>query len=257
MESCQNLPWHYLSVWLLVTTPVAYSVLFVGVAVGVLWAFFRQQWAFLASRTGRLDLLFGAWCVGPLVLIVLIHSVVYDGWRHVYFVYPAFLLLAVRGLRAAVQAWQAAPAASNRRRLGTVTGILLVLGVGHTAYRQAADHPHQYAYFSCLPGPQAGQLFERDYWGISARQGLDWVLAQDRSAAVAFSDTLYYKDFLGNNAQLLSAPDRARVRLVPHHRAQYVFGMYRWHPTPYEASYGTPVHEIKVAGLPILTVFRR
>ncbi|MFC7667507.1 hypothetical protein ACFQT0_08995 [Hymenobacter humi] len=206
---------------------------------------------------GRRDLLFGAWWVGPLVLIVVIQSVVYDGWRHVYFIYPAFVLLAVRGLRAGVRGWQAAPRGSAGRRWGLVAGVLLAVGVAHTAARQVADHPHQHSYFGFLPGPVAGQLFERDYWGISALQGLTWVLAHDQRATVAISDTLYSKDFLGNNAQLLPPADRARLRLVPHHQAEYFIGMYRWHPAPYEASYGTAIHEIRVAGLPILTVFRR
>ncbi|MBF9238645.1 hypothetical protein I2I05_14670 [Hymenobacter sp. BT683] len=257
MESCQRLPWHYLSVWLLVTTPVAYSLLFVGGAGVVLREFFRQPLAMLGRVAGRRDLLFGAWCVGPLVLIVVIQSVVYDGWRHVYFIYPAFVLLAVRGLQAGVAAYQAAGPGSAGRRLGLVAGVLLAAGVAHTAVRQVADHPHQYAYFSFLQGPLAGQLFERDYWGISTVQGLSWVLAHDQRAAVTFSDTLYCKDFIGNNTLLLPAADRARVRLVPHHRAQYFFGMYRWHPAPYEETYGTPIHNIKVNGLPVLTVFRR
>ncbi|HEX8327912.1 MAG TPA: hypothetical protein VF629_10250 [Hymenobacter sp.] len=256
-ESCQRLPWHYLSVWLLVTTPVVYSLLFFGGAGTVLRAFFRQPRAFLGRTVNRRDLLFGVWCVGPLVVIVLIGSVVYDGWRHVYFVYPAFVLVAVRGLWAGVRAWQAAAPASAPRRLGWAAAGLLALGVAHTAFRQVNDHPHQNAYFSFLPGPTAARLFERDYWGISARQGLAWVLAHDRRATVTLSDTLYYRYFLHNNSLLLSGADRNRLRLVPHHQARYFFGMYRWHPTPYEASYGTPVHEIKVAGLPILTVFRR
>ena len=257
MESCQRLPWHYLPVWLLVTTPVSYCVLFLGGATRVLYAFFRQPLAVLRRVTGRRDLLFGAWCMGPLVLIVVIQSVVYDGWRHVYFIYPAFVLLAVGGLQAGVGAWQTAAPASVGRRLGLVVGLALAMGVAHTAYRQVNDHPHQYAYFSFLPGPVAGQLFERDYWGISARQGLAWVLTHDRRRTISISDTLYYKNFLGNNALLLPAADRARLRLVPHSQAQYFIGMYRWHPAPYAASYGTPVHEIRVAGLPILTVFRR
>ncbi|OGX82926.1 hypothetical protein [Hymenobacter glacialis] len=257
MESCQRLPWHYLPVWLLVTTPVVYSLLFLGGAGAVLRGFFRGPLAFLQRTAGRHDLLFGAWCVGPLVLIVAIQSVVYDGWRHVYFIYPAFVLLAVRGLKAGVAAYRAARPGSAGRRVGQVAGVLLAAGVAHTAVRQVADHPHQYAYFSFLPGPVAGQLFERDYWGISARQGLTWVLAHDPRATVAISDTLYYRDFLGNNSQLLPAADRARIRLVPHYRAAYFIGMYRWHPADYDASYGTAVHEIRVAGLPILTVFRR
>ncbi|WP_035567967.1 hypothetical protein [Hymenobacter sp. IS2118] len=257
MESCQRLPWHYLAVWLLVTTPVVYSLLFLGGAGAVLRGFFRRPVAFLRRTAGRRDLLFGAWCVGPLVLIVAIQSVVYDGWRHVYFIYPAFVLLAVRGLWAGVQAYQAAAPGSARRRLGQLAGVLLAAGVAHTAVRQVADHPHQYAYFSFLPGPVAGQLFERDYWGISTVHGLAWVLANDKRMTITLSDTLYSKDFIGNNLLLLPAADQARVRLVPHHQAQYFLGMYRWHPAPYEATYDTPVHAVEVDGLPILTVFRR
>lgn len=257
MESCQHLPWHYLPVWILVTTPVAYTVLFLGGAAGALRQFFQRPQAVLRRMALRRDLLLGAWCLGPLVLIVAIHSVVYDGWRHVYFVYPAFVLLAVRGLRAGARAWQAAPAGSAGRRLGAGAGALLALGVAHTAARQAAGHPYQYAYFSFLPGPVAGQLFERDYWCVSIRDGLAWVMAHDRRAAVAVSYSDPLKEPLRNSALLLPVADQARLRLVPDAQARYFIGMYRWHPAPYDASCGTPIHEIRVAGLPILTVFRK
>jgi len=45
--------------------------------------------------------------------------------------------------------------------------------------------------------------------------------------------------------------------MVHHSQARYFFGFYRWHPAPYDASYGVPIHEIRAGGLPILTVFRR
>ena len=257
MESCQHLPWHYLSGWMLVTTPVAYSVLFFAGAGSVLRAFFRRPWEELRRVATRRDLLIGAWYVGPLVLIVLIRSVVYDGWRHVYFIYPAFVLLAVRGLWAGVRAWRAAPPASATRRVGWVAGLALALGVAHTAIRQVADHPYQYAYFSFLPGPAAARLFERDYWGVSSRDGLAWIMAHDHRAIVTVSDTFPQAYPVRNNALLLPLADQARLRFVSNAQAQYYIGMYRWHPAPYEAFYGTAVHEIRVAGLPILTVFRR
>ena len=257
MVSCQRLPWHYLSVWLLVTTPVVYTALFVAGAGGALRGLLMRPVAWLSQAANRRDLLFGVWLLGPLVLVVAIQSVLYDGWRHVYFIYPAFVLLAVRGLRAGVQAWQAAAPASAARRLGLVAGLLLALGVVHTVFRQVNDHPYQYVYFSFLPGSVAARLFERDYWGVSGRDGLAWVLAHDRRATIAISDTFPHKDLLGNNARLLSAADQGRLRFVPHKQADYFIGLYRWHPAPYEASFGTPVHEIRVAGLPILTVFRR
>jgi hypothetical protein len=228
--SCQRLPWHYLSVWLLVTTPVVYTALAVGGAWAVLRGLLARPTAWLRHTTNRQDLLFGAWLLGPLVVIVVIQSVVYDGWRHVYFIYPALVLLA---------------------------GGLLAVGVAHTVFRQVHDHPYQYGYFSFLPGPVAQRLFERDYWGVSGRDGLAWVLAHDPSPTVAISDTLPQKITLLNNSLLLPAAQRARLRFVPHAQARYFLGIYRWHPGPYEPQFGTPVHDIRVDGMTILTVFRR
>ena len=258
LQSCQSLPWHYLSTWIIITTPVAYSLLFFGGVLGVLRDLFRQPPQVLRCAATRRDLLFGAWCGGTLVLLVGINSVVYDGWRHVYFVYPAFLLLALRGLWAGVRAWQAAPRHSITRRVGWAAGLALGLSVAHTAERQVADHPHQYAYFSCVPASAAARLFERDYWGVSSRSGLEWLLAHDRSPLVTVSDTFPAVYPVRNNMLLLPIADQARLRLVSHAKARYFLGLYRWHPGPYDpAHYGKPVHEIRVGGLPILTVFQR
>lgn len=257
MVSSQQLPWHYLPGWLLATTPVVYSLLFVGGAGSVLSDISRQPLVALGRASVRRDLLWGAWCLGPLLLIILVKSVVYDGWRHVYFIYPAFVLLAVRGLWAGVRAWRAAPAASAGRQLGWAAAGALAIGVVHTAISQAAAHPYQYAYFSFLPGPTAAKLFERDYWGVSSRDGLAWIMAHDRRAIVTVSDTFPSSFPVRNSALLLPPADQARLRFVSHARAQYYVGLYRWHPLPYEASYGRVVHEIRVAGLPILTVLRR
>lgn len=83
------------------------------------------------------------------------------------------------------------------------------------------------------------------------------MLAHDAGVAVAISDTLTQRDVLHNNALLLPTAASARLRFVPHAQARYFLGIYRWHPWPYEARFGTPVHHITVDGMPILTIFRR
>ena len=82
-------------------------------------------------------------------------------------------------------------------------------------------------------------------------------MAHDRSALMTVSDTLLNARPVRNNAQLLPLADQARLRFVSDAKAQYYIGLYRWHPAPYEALYGTAVHEIRVAGMPILAVFHR
>ena len=82
-------------------------------------------------------------------------------------------------------------------------------------------------------------------------------MTHDHGTTVTISDTLPQKITLHNNSLLLPAAERARLRFVPHAQARYFLGIYRWHPGPYEPQFGTPVHNIRVDGMTILTVFRR
>ncbi|RSK46565.1 hypothetical protein [Hymenobacter perfusus] len=251
----QALPWHYVLVWMLVTTPLPYVALFLaGVAV-VVAAAARRPLAWLRTAAGRFDLLVLAWFFGPLLAIIVLKSVVYDGWRHLYFVYPALLLLAGRGAQAAWRGWQrdTTPAA---RLAGYAAAGLLTFGIGHTALRMVLDHPYQNVYFSFLPGPTAERLFERDYWGLSGREGLEWIMAHDSGATVPVA-TEPRTVLMLHNAQLLLPPaERARLRMVPPAQASYFLTTYRWHPGPYPDSLGREVYTRRVNGLKLLSVLR-
>jgi hypothetical protein len=255
--SVRNLPWHYAPVWLVITTPVAYTVLFLTGVGTLVVTIGRQHFAWLRTRTGRQDLLIAAWFFAPLLAVILLHSVLYDGWRHLYFVYPAFLLLALRGVRAARTAWQMLALAPARRWLSA--GLLLFLGAGmlQAAYRIIRDHPYQNVYFSFLPGPVAERLFERDYWGLSGRRGLEWILAHDSSAHVAVGTDARSALMLHNNHLLLPPAERARLVLTSGAQARYFLTTYRWHPGSYPARYGPEVYSIRVDGIKILSVFCR
>jgi 4-amino-4-deoxy-L-arabinose transferase-like glycosyltransferase len=251
--SVRELPWHYAPVWVFVTTPVAYSVLFL-VGLGAIGYAVRRPMQWLAAAPNRLDLLLLAWCLGPVLAIIALHSVLYDGWRHLYFIYPAFLLLAVRGLRALWQRWQQAPRPLGRA-LGWAGAGLLGLSLLHTAGRMVLDHPYQNVYFSVPPVAVTGPLFERDYWALSGREGLEWILAHDAAAQVAVSTDPRTRLLLHNAELLLPPTERARVQMVSPEHAQYFLTTYRWHPRPYLA-YGQPVYQRQVNGLTILSVFR-
>ncbi|GAB2794917.1 hypothetical protein HNQ93_002930 [Hymenobacter luteus] len=254
--SVQRLPWHYALVWLLITTPLPYSVLFATGVGAVIRQALRQPRAWLASATGRTDLLLLAWFFGPLAAIVLLHSVIYDGWRHLYFIYPAFLLLAARGLLVAGR-YVRNTSRLGVRRLGYVGAGLLLVGVGHTALRMILDHPYQNMYYSFLPGSMAGRLFERDYWGLSGREGVEWILRQDSGATVPVA-TEAVTSLMLHNAQLLLPPaERARLRMVPVAQARYFLTTYRWHPEAYSDSIGRLVYCRRVNGITILSVYRR
>jgi len=157
-----------------------------------------------------------AWFGGPLVGVISLHSVLYDGWRHLYFIYPAFVLVAGLGLQVVWQDWQRGRTrAASPTTLATGTLLLaLALGTAQVAWRMVAEHPFQYAYFSFLPGRVIEQNFERDYWGLSVKQGLEWVLAHDTRPAVPVSMDARTEMTLRINAKMLPPAARARLRLV-------------------------------------------
>jgi hypothetical protein len=248
----KDIPWHYALVWISITTPIAYQVAaLVGLGI-VIAGLLRQPWATLQTSAGRLDLLLIGWLVLPLGLVISLHSVLYDGWRHLYFIYPALLLLAVRG----------GVAVGQRRHQSAgwhwlVVGLALLASAEAvlTAIRMVWMHPHQQTYFSYLPRRQVERLFERDYWGLSFRQGLAYVVAHQPTGPVCIEVT--HTILLDNNKSWLSPTDQARLVVAPRSLGQYFITTYRTMPGSYPDSVGQEIFWVRADGVKILSVFQR
>ena len=253
-----RLPWHYLPVWIGITTPLPYLALGLLGAASGLRTLARRGAAALRRTGGWLDVLFVAWLLGPIALVIIGQTVVYDGWRHLYFVYPALLLLALRGARALGSAWQlAAPAA---RPLRWLAGLALA-GIGLETVRtvgfMAQAYPNQQVYFSFLPTATAERLFERDYWGPSYRYGLEWLLRHDPAPVLTVTGP--QPNVIYINWLILSPAQQQRIRIATDARtARYYLTAYRWHPQPYADSLGPEVLAYRPGGgVRALSIFRR
>lgn len=247
-----HLPWHYAPVWIVVTTPVAYTISFVVGLFSYGFQLLRNALATLRTLEGRLDLLFAGWFFVPLLMVILLHSVIYDGWRHLYFIYPAMILLATRGIYAV---WRASQRQLLLKRVALVLAMLVGAEVMYTVVRMVKAHPNQQVFFSFLSAPQAEQLFERDYWGVSYRKGLEWILAHDTSPLINVDSP--FPILLENNLGILKPADRARFKINPAAKEVYYLTSYRAHPEPYPASVGNEVHAVRTNGIKILSVFYR
>ena len=248
--TARQVPWHYLPVWLVLTTPVPYllaALVGLGSCAG--------QWLRRARPAANpLDGLFVGWLLGPLLLVIGLRSTVYDGWRHLYFIYPALLLVAALGIRRVVAA---ARAPRPARYLALTVLLLGAAETGRTALRMVRLHPYQQVYFSFLPAPVAERLFERDYWGSSYYQGLQWLL-QHRAQRGPIAVSGASRTPLVSNSLLLPPDQRARLRVVRDRaRAAYFITGYRWHPQSYRDSVGQEIHTIRAGGIKILSIFER
>jgi hypothetical protein len=258
------LPWHYIPVWIIISTPLLYILAaVVGLTTWAWQVVKKHNSASLSTFAGRLDWLFVAWLLVPVLLVIGLRSVVYDGWRHLYFIYPALLLFVVRGVQVLSQAARRGP---QWRRLATAGALVGGIGLAHPAWRIIRDHPHQQVYFSVLPPSFAQTNFDLDYWGLSYRQGLEWVLAHDSAPTIRVSvvvprppvDVPYGEHLLYVNSLILPPGDRARLRFTDDNAsADYILTTYRYQPQPLPASVGREVYSIQVNGVRILSVFRQ
>ncbi|MDJ0366140.1 hypothetical protein QMK33_13345 [Hymenobacter sp. H14-R3] len=254
LVAANALPWHYLPVWMLITIPLPYSALGALGLGTALRTLARHGRAALRRPGAWLDTLLLAWLLGPLAAVMVVQAVVYDGWRHLYFVYPALLLLALRGARALGQAWQ--QRAAWRWVAGTVM-LLLVLETGRTVWFMVRAYPNQQVYFSFLSTPAAERLFERDYWGGSVLFGLEWLLRHDASPVITVSGPLPL--VLYNSWLMLSPAQQSRLHiLVDERQARYFLTFYREHPPTSAAGLGPEVLAYRPGGrVKTLSIFRR
>src|SRR5688572_13184496 len=128
---------------------------------------------------------------------------------------------------------------------------LTAIGLFRTLWIMVAMHPFQNVYFSFLPPAYIEQNFERDYWGLSYRKGLEYILNTDSRPEIKIS----VNATAGLKAiDILKPEDRKRLKYVLEKEADYFLTEYRWHPKVY--SYPNEIYSIKADGLKIMSVFK-
>ena len=216
------LPWHYVPVWIAITTPPLYlALLFVGV-----WATVHRLatagFGLWRNESDLQDLIFLALLCVPIAAVIGLRSILYDGWRHMYFVYPAMLLLVIRGCAAV---WAAARGSTARACLVAVVGV----SCGHTAWWMFRAHPVQNVYFNVLAGREWRRNFDLDYWGLGNRQAVEYILAHDPDPTVSIRRESWTP--LEYTLLILRPEERSRIRLVENVPLQsgpfYVLDNYR------------------------------
>jgi hypothetical protein len=253
MVRATQLPWHYALVWVGITTPPLYLLAFGAGLVAIGGQLIRNGWRLYRCDEEWQDLLFLTTALGPVVSVIVLHSVLYDGWRQLYFIYPAFVLVAVRGLVVVLQ-WQSA-----RRYWRVAVTSLVAASLLFTAGQMVWLHPFEHVYFNVFAGRKnLERRYELDYWCLSYRQGLEWIVRHDDrpQIRVNFNPGWVICNVPGElNRLLLPVADRKRIVIESDAtQADYVITNYRWHPLNYE--YPREVARFFAGDLRILSVFR-
>ena len=123
----------------------------------------------LRTRNRDSTVALGAAVVFPILYVMGTRATLYDGVRHLLFVFPPLAILAAAGW---VAAWQSAT-----RVWRPLVAVLAILGLLEPAIFQWRNHPNQAAYIQPLAGgPRAVfAQYDLDYWGNCLLQGLTFV----------------------------------------------------------------------------------
>ena len=244
-----NLSWDYIPTWFLINTPVIYLILgFSGLMVFVVLTF-KSLKKFDLKAIDKNNLLFLFTFIVPVLAIVVLHSVLYDTWRHLFYIYPAFIMLAIYFINFC----------SNTKFKIAIQSITS-LSILSVLFFIILNFPFYHVYFNQFVSWHKGEYirenYEMDYWGVSYNKALEYVLEIDNSDTIRISAD---NPTIMPNADMLSNNQKQRILFVDSvYKSDYFVAGYRWHPKDYYDEYKN-IKELKsfvVLNSKINTIFK-
>ncbi|MGE3886225.1 MAG: hypothetical protein AB7H81_07330 [Vicinamibacterales bacterium] len=176
-----HVPWYYLPVWLMITTPALLQVM---AAVGLLMVVRRYKTLSGHQQACAMMLLLQLGFI-PAVA-VLRHSTIYDAMRQFLFLLPAMAALAATAVGWTLD-W------ADRTRFQLMVPMAFIVLAAPVVADMFALHPYEYVYFNRAYGglQQAAGRFDTDYYGLSMREAMEWVNQQAEPGAQVVSTNPY------------------------------------------------------------------
>lgn len=178
--STQSLPWFYLPKWLAITIPELFLVMFL---VGLLGIFLQYKKFTYLQRACVILVLLQIFFFPAIAILK--QSSIYDGMRHFLFILPGIAAISATGL-----IWIFSKISRQTVRLFALA--LIITSLISIVLDMVALHPYEYVYFNRISGglAKAHNRYETDYWGLSMREGMEWINTQ-----------------AGDNAKVVSSPE--------------------------------------------------
>lgn len=242
-----DLPWHYLPVWFIISTPVFLIVIFLGSIFFILNVVVKQ---IVKTKTIGFFSTFYLYMLAlfftPLVMVILFNSCVYDGWRHVFFVASPFIMCIAIGLNLVFNI-----SFFKQQIIKRASYIVLFCCAFYLLYWNIKNHPYQNTYFNFIASNyyDVRKTFELDYWGASYKQGLEKLIEINKS------DTLIYSasNYPGYQAKFAVTNNKPILFVNSVEKANYFLSNYRWHPEDYPYK---KIDSIMVDGYEIMGIYK-
>jgi hypothetical protein len=244
----KDIGWSYIPTWFLLTIPSIHLFLAGLGVVSLIYTLFKKPKQFLMNTFERNHLIFFILFLTPVLTVILLKSVLYDSWRQLFFIYPFFIPSILYGIK----------------QIKGINLFLYKMSIGITflsiallAGESITNFPNQNVYFNEFVSKKEPELvrnnFEQDYWGVSAKQAIEYVLKNDTNKQVLFCFT----NKPGyNNVNIIKKKDRDRIKTVNQEKCTYFVTNFRWHRDDYSNLNQFKYYSIKRNNSTIVQVYK-
>lgn len=255
----QSMPWYYEFKWIFISNPLVVIVGFVLFAI-LSFSLIKAYGKFVIAF-----IIFGA--LFPVVYMIYKNSTVYDTWRHIFFVYPFWVLMAVFGwarlgdLLNRAMAKKDAPVQEKN-----IWPAIAILGLLPAMIWTVRSHPNQYVYFNELVGGLHGAFgnYDIDYYQNSGLQAANWIKKNapqepGRKVIVTSNMSGYYNYFIDDTVHY-NVP---YVRYASRHTQDWDYYVVSPRFLPIEQlqqglwPQKDVAHRVEVDGVPLSVVLKR
>jgi hypothetical protein len=249
--SAGAVPWNYIPIWILITTPIFYIIFFLIGLVNFLinLSFFNK-----IKNTNNFyqDLLFLMLIFGSIFSVIFLGSTLLNGWRHFYFIYPSFVMITLCGFNYIYKIIQK----KSYKNFFIAITFISFFNIGFWMFN---NHPHQYVFFNNFVNKDVEKKYEMDYWGLSYKENFEYLLSIDNRNKIkvwnASANNIFYHLFA------IKEEDRKRIQSVEFkEEADYIITNFYIDKNTYDQNFLNSysiVKEILVDGKSINTLYKK
>jgi len=236
----------------MVSTPYTYTLFFAGGFIVLIKLLIKNPIKFYLERKNFLITIL--WFFFPVITIIVLKSVLYDEWRQIFFVYPAFIIISLFGLTVLFNSIRDFEK-KTYRIVATIIILAISLNMFNTIFFMIKYHPYQNLYFNRVAGKnmrEAKKNFELDYWGLTYKKGLEYILKNDKRDGIKIAANTVAAEF---NFYILPEKDRKRLLYIENlGESDYFLSNYKFHPEEY--TWKGEIYSIEIDGAKIFIVYK-
>ncbi|MCF8423643.1 MAG: glycosyltransferase family 39 protein [Bacteroidia bacterium] len=247
LTSAHDLTWTYIPTWFIINTPIMYLLLGFSGLILFLLQLLKVFAKIDLKMIDKNNLLYVFSFLVPVFVVIFLNSVLYDSWRHLFYIYPAFIMLAVYFINYCLNT-----------KFIKVVFIMTALSISATSFYIITYFPFHHVYFNPIIAFKKNEFirknYDMDYWGVGYNKALEYILQIDNKRKIF----VYAPNPpCEGNTVMLPKKDQKRFAFIHYeNKPDYFITNYRDHPEDYNNEELEEVKSFTILNNKLITIFK-